>query len=164
MIEVRTGARLHFGLLSPGRDAGWSNVDGERIAARSFGGIGLMVDEPGIVLRVEPALFWSASGPLYERALDFARLFKTSLPGVKPHAIIVERIAPEHCGLGVGTQFGLAVAKALALAGGQPGWNAVELAGRVGRGRRSAVGVHGFEHGGLIVEGGKQGTEAVAPL
>jgi beta-RFAP synthase len=38
------------------------------------------------------------------------------------------------------------------------------LAVRVGRGERSAIGVHGFDRGGQIVEGGKLPGEAIAPL
>jgi beta-RFAP synthase len=40
----------------------------------------------------------------------------------------------------------------------------VDLASLVGRGRRSALGIHGFAHGGFLVEGGKQSAEAIAPL
>ncbi len=39
--EVRTGARLHFGPLASGAEAG-----------RCFGGIGMMVAEPAIAFRV----------------------------------------------------------------------------------------------------------------
>jgi beta-RFAP synthase len=38
------------------------------------------------------------------------------------------------------------------------------LAQWVGRGERSAIGVHGFAQGGLIVEGGKLDPDAVSPL
>ena len=38
------------------------------------------------------------------------------------------------------------------------------LAGRVGRGERSAIGVHGFDRGGLIVDAGKELGGEVSPL
>ena len=41
---------------------------------------------------------------------------------------------------------------------------AAELAVRVGRGERSAIGVHGFDRGGLIVEAGKRPGQGVSPL
>jgi beta-RFAP synthase len=66
--------------------------------------------------------------------------------------------------LGTGTQLGLAVAKALAVAHGKSDWDAVALARRVERGRRSAIGVHGFQHGGFLVDGGKTATTTLAPL
>ena len=82
----------------------------------------------------------------------------------QPFAVLVERCPAEHIGLGVGTQLGLAVAKALAVAGGRGDTSAVELAAMIGRGERSAIGVHGFDRGGLLIEAGKQPGEAVSPL
>ncbi|HXG12188.1 MAG TPA: beta-ribofuranosylaminobenzene 5'-phosphate synthase family protein [Gemmataceae bacterium] len=169
MIRVRTPSRLHFGLLSlPGLQVErWPNVSAEEVLpARRFGGVGLMVEEPGIVLTVSPAASWSAEGPLAERALAFARRFVQTLPPgtLPPHRLIVEHSAAEHSGLGTGTQLALAVARALAAAAelGEP--DAIELARRVGRGLRSAVGIHGFAHGGFLVEGGKRPGQEIAPL
>ena len=141
MIRVETGSRLHFGLFNLGQ------------GPRRFGGVGLMIEAPATSVTVQPAAAWSADGPLAERALAFARLVTT-----EPQAIRVERAAPEHVGLGTGTQLALAVAKAI-----RPALEATELAGLLGRGQRSAVGIHGFQLGGFLVEGGKE-TEAVSPL
>jgi beta-RFAP synthase len=66
--------------------------------------------------------------------------------------------------LGVGTQLGLAVAKALAVGCGAGELPAPELALRVGRGERSAIGVHGFDRGGLLVDAGKLPGAGVSPL
>jgi beta-RFAP synthase len=165
MIAVRAASRLHFGLLSPGDGEPWPDLDGRAaLPARRFGGVGLMVEEPSVLMHIEPASFWTAAGPMDERALCFAHEFRNSTPGLAPHAILVDRVPAGHSGLGIGTQLGLAVAKALAVATGHPDWGVLELARRVGRGRRSAIGIHGFEHGGLIVEAGKRGVEPVAPL
>ena len=71
---------------------------------------------------------------------------------------------PHHAGLGAGTQLGLAVARAMAIAAGHEDWDAPELARRVGRGLRSGVGVHGFGRGGFLVEAGKRSQECLAPL
>src|SRR5262249_25766711 len=158
MIRVETGSRLHFGLFNLSSDDAWSNVDGDAvIPARRFGGVGLMVESPGILLAAEPAKSWSASGPLSERALEFARRFSSSLVAqeLPPHRFVIERAAPEHAGLGTGTQLGLAVAEVLAVSAGHPEWAVPELAARVGRGHRSGIGVHGYRHGGFIVDGGK---------
>jgi beta-RFAP synthase len=168
MIRVRTGSRLHFGLFAPppgdGPAAPWPNSLGEAVLpARHFGGVGLMVQAPGLELAAAPAANWSAEGPLAERALAFAHQFARSLPVAFPHRLVVVRCAPEHAGLGTGTQLGLAVARALAEGHGLD-LSAAELAQRVGRGRRSALGVHGFAQGGFLVEAGKRAGEAVAPL
>jgi beta-RFAP synthase len=161
-IRVQCASRLHFGLLSlpaAGRDQ-------SALPARSFGGIGLMVHDPGLAVTVCPADAWHAEGPLAGRALEYARRFVLTLPADRrrPYGVCVERSAPEHAGLGTGTQLGLALTRALAVAAGQAELDAVELAHRVGRGRRSALGVHGFARGGLLVDAGKHDPETVAPL
>jgi beta-RFAP synthase len=78
--------------------------------------------------------------------------------------LVIEASGPEHAGLGTGTQLGLAVAAALAEVAGLGKLPAAELARRVGRGARSALGVHGFDHGGFLVEAGKVRSDAIAPL
>jgi beta-RFAP synthase len=168
MIRVTAPARLHLGLLNPGGTPGelWPDRHGTpAVPARTFGGAGLMVREPALRLAVAPAGEWSAEGPLAERALAFARRFAATLPGdaVRPCRLVVEQAPPEHVGLGTGTQLGLAVAAALAAAHGISA-PVPELAARVGRGLRSGVGAHGFERGGFLVDAGKRGPEAVAPL
>jgi beta-ribofuranosylaminobenzene 5'-phosphate synthase len=168
MIRVTAAARLHLGLLSPADEHGglWPDRRGEpALAGRVFGGAGLMVGEPALRLTVTPGGEWSAEGPLGERALAFARRFATTLPpdAARPCRLVVEQAPPEHVGLGTGTQLGLAVAAALAAVHGISA-PVPELAARVGRGLRSGIGAHGFERGGFLVDAGKQGQEAVAPL
>jgi beta-RFAP synthase len=159
MIRVVTGSRLHFGLLGLAPPPGGP-------AARSFGGCGLMVREPAVGVSVRPAGDWHADGPLAARALDFARRFATTLPpdALAPQRVTVETCPPEHAGLGVGTQLGLAAALALNRAAGLPDLEVTDLARRVGRGARSAVGVHGFARGGFLVEGGQRTPGELAPL
>jgi beta-ribofuranosylaminobenzene 5'-phosphate synthase len=167
MICVQAASRLHFGLLSlPSADDESNHAGGESLATRRFGGVGLMVQQPGIRLTVQPAATWSADGPLGARALAFARQFAQAVPPatVTPQHLIIERCAPEHAGLGTGTQLGLAVARALTTAFELPALDAVELARRVGRGRRSALGIHGFAQGGFLVEAGQRRPDAIAPL
>jgi beta-RFAP synthase len=168
MIRVRAASRLHFGLFSLPTEGtprpSWPNSLGQPVLpARRFGGVGLMVEAPGLDVRAEPAPAWSAEGPLADRALAFAQQFARTLAAPRPQRLVIERAPPEHVGLGSGTQLGLTVARALAAAHGLD-LDAVELARRVGRGRRSALGVHGFERGGFLVEAGKRGAEGVAPL
>jgi beta-ribofuranosylaminobenzene 5'-phosphate synthase len=168
VTRVTAPSRLHFGLLSlpaAGPDR-WPGLDGNPgQPVRHFGGVGLMVDRPGLVVRIEPANEWSAAGLLADRALGFARRVVDSLPTDerRPFRVEVEAAPAEHTGLGVGTQLALAVAKGIAVELGHE-WPVTELATRVGRGERSAIGVHGFALGGLIVEGGKRAGEAVSPL
>jgi beta-RFAP synthase len=170
MVGLRAYSRLHFGLLNPGGEGapGAAARDGSA-RPRRFGGVGLMVERPGLRLRVEPSASWSAEGPLSGRALVFAQRFARSLYHEKndidlsPRRLTIEWAAPEHIGLGTGTQLGLAVAQALAVSWGVED-DVSTLAHRVGRGMRSALGAHGFERGGLLVESGKQSAEGLAPL
>lgn len=160
MIRVVAPSRLHFGLFHV--------PTGEPKAAneRSFGGVGLMIDQPGVVVAARTAASSQFEGVLASRAQEFATRFLVSLPESRRQAfqVLVERCPREHIGLGVGTQLALAVAKALAVAGEEGDGPAVTLAERVGRGERSAVGVHGFDAGGLIVEAGKRPGETISPL
>jgi beta-RFAP synthase len=157
MIRVETGSRLHFGAFQFGGAASGTG--------RFFGGAGLMVSTPGIRLSVAPAREWQATGPLAARALEFARQFAASFPAaaMPAHHIAIDQAAPEHVGLGTGTQLGLAVAHALAESAGCA-LDVLELARRTGRGARSAIGIHGFAEGGFLVDAGKQAGEAIAPL
>lgn len=163
-VEVTTPARLHLGMLSfgvPGR--------------RAYGGVGVMIDRPGVHLRVTRVTRptgdrFTASGPLADRAAGFARSCAEAwrLDHDAACAIDVERVPASHAGLGSGTQLGLAVAAglrqlfhaspAIADPDGIVRFDAagsVDLARAVNRGRRSCVGVYGFGGGGLIIEGGR---------
>jgi beta-ribofuranosylaminobenzene 5'-phosphate synthase len=169
LIRVRAPSRLHFGLLSLGGRA-----------ERHFGGVGVMVDAPGLTLAVRRAQELSAAGPLAERALGLAREFaKNQLPREPACLIEIESAPLEHVGLGTGTQLALAVAAGLSawakaesapLAGESircssvSDVDAVRWAHQVGRGERSAIGTHGFARGGLLVEGGKRAAGSVSPL
>ena len=171
MVRVWTPSRLHFGLLSLGGDGqAWPDRLGRRLVpARRFGGVGLMVERPAVQIAAWPAAAWSADGPLAERALTFARRFEESIrqerpdADLRPQRLVVEQAPPEHVGLGVGTQLGMATARALA-----EQWGCVpdipDLARHVGRGQRSALGVHGFLRGGFLVESGKRDGDLLAPL
>jgi len=170
-VEIRTPARLHLGMLSFGTPD-----------TRSFGGVGVMVDRPGLHLRIRRANRLEARGPLAERALKFARSCMQAWGlGDVGCGIDVVSAPATHAGLGSGTQLGLAVAagvRHLFARESEPAettvphpadapldpasqeWlfdmqDALELARVTGRGRRSCVGVYGFSRGGLIVEAGR---------
>jgi beta-RFAP synthase len=131
---------------------------------RRFGGLGVSVARPAVVVEAEPADELSAEGVDAERALMFARRCRRAL-GLSggAHLRVAEAIPP-HVGLGSGTKLALAVAQALAALHGRA-VEAPELAEAVGRAARSAVGTWTFALGGLVVEGGvRRGVEQPAPL
>ena len=154
MVRVEAPARLHLGMLAVADGGG----------GRRFGGLGVSVSRPAVVIEAEAANELSVDGPEAERALMFARRCRDALglPG-GAHLRVVEAIPP-HVGLGSGTKLALAVAQALAALRGRTA-DAPALAQAAGRAARSAVGMWTFAFGGLVVEGGvREGTERPAPL
>ncbi len=67
-LEVAAPSRLHFGLLSFGTDQSSSPF-------RQFGGAGVMIDQPGLLLRIFSNEQLAATGPAAERALGLAHRF-----------------------------------------------------------------------------------------
>jgi beta-ribofuranosylaminobenzene 5'-phosphate synthase len=116
----------------------------------------------------EPASRWSAEGPLAERVLQVAQRVTTRLAregaAVPPTRFRVLSAPREHVGLGVGTQLSLAVTRMLATLAGLPELSTVRLAELSERGLRSGIGLHGFIHGGLIVDGGHRTSGSLPPL
>jgi beta-ribofuranosylaminobenzene 5'-phosphate synthase len=152
-VRVQAPARLHLGMLAVAGDGD-----------RRFGGLGVSVSRPAVVLEAQAADELSVEGAEAERALAFARRCRDALglPG-GAHLRIVETIPP-HVGLGSGTKLALAVAQALAALHGRT-VDAPALAEAAGRAARSAVGMWTFALGGLVVEGGVRGAaERPAPL
>jgi beta-RFAP synthase len=154
-LQIDAPSRLHFGLLSFGRASG-----------REFGGVGLMVESPGLSLEAEPAERLTVSGPLSGRVQEFALRWQRYCgadASVGFH-LRLRRVAPQHVGLGTGTQLALAVAAALYHLNDRPLPDATTLASAVGRGSRSSVGTHGFLLGGLIIDQGKSPGQRLGSL
>jgi beta-ribofuranosylaminobenzene 5'-phosphate synthase len=152
-VRIEAPARLHLGMLAVAGDD-----------ARRFGGLGVSVSRPAVVVEAQPDDDLSVEGAEAERALAFARRSREAL-GVQGGARLrmVETIPP-HVGLGSGTKLALAVAQALAALNGRE-VDAPALAQAAGRAARSAVGTWTFGLGGLVVEGGVRGGEdRPAPL
>lgn len=154
-ITVTAPSRLHFGLFGLQQGEG-----------RMYGGVGAMVDQPTLKLRVVPAERFECAGNLTERVQEFAQRWAefhrlSQLPDCR---VEVLEAPTNHVGLGVGTQLGLSVAAGLNAFAGLPAAGPQELALSVGRGLRSAIGTYGFVMGGLIVEQGKLPGEPISPL
>jgi beta-ribofuranosylaminobenzene 5'-phosphate synthase len=144
-IRITAPSRLHFGLMNvpvPGQPN-----DGPR-----FGGLGLMVEKPGLTVTATEAEAWSFAGSLAKRAEAMVK----AMPFARPYAIHADGPA-EHVGLGIGTSLGMALAE---IAVG-PASDA-RLAEVAGRGLRSGIGVHGYRAGGFIIDHGKREGEALS--
>ena len=154
-IQIIAASRLHFGLLAPAsRDS------------RRFGGVGVMVEHPSVQLTASSQEHFSVHGFAADRVREFAKLWSAfhGLDSPPKCRLSIDSLARMHAGLGIGTQLGLSVARALCELYDKLPTTPPELARSVGRGQRSAVGTYGFFYGGLIAEPGKQATDTLAPL
>ncbi|MCC9602546.1 beta-ribofuranosylaminobenzene 5'-phosphate synthase [Stieleria sp. JC731] len=144
-IYIRTGARLHFGLLD---------------CHAPFGGLGLMVDQPETVIEVIEADAYQLSDSVMQ--VGFAERSDAivsracehfGVDGLPPIKISILATPPLHQGFGSGTQYSLALAEACCRVLGD---DSVPIETMVldiaGRARRSAIGAHGYFVGGLIFE------------
>jgi beta-RFAP synthase len=130
-----------------------------------WGGVGVMIEPPSVTVKIKPAASLVVSGSHVARSEQFVRSVTRDWQLPTPPACRVEVTAPsEHIGLGVGTQLGLSIAAGLRQYLVLPALAANALATSVGRGRRSAVGTHGFLLGGLIVDAGKEPVEPLGTL
>ncbi len=153
-IVVTAPARLHFGMLDP---AG--------LGARRFGGFGVGVESPRVVVAVRrrsgDAVSVSGSEP--ERATTFARQARRAFGLSGGVEVNVREAIPPHVGLGSGTKLGLAIARGLAeLAGISAGPE--QLTEASGRGARSSVGCWTFAAPGLVVEAGVRDGDYISPV
>ncbi|MBX0323899.1 GHMP kinase [Halomicroarcula sp. F13] len=138
MATVTTAARLHFGFQN-------LSLAHERL----YGGVGLALDEPRLVVEATPAdgvdCDDDEATPYAERVVE-----ALDVPGAR---VRVEDRFPRHVGLGSGTQLALATLVAVARAH-ETTADARTYAPALGRGGRSGIGVATFERGGFVVDGG----------
>jgi beta-ribofuranosylaminobenzene 5'-phosphate synthase len=140
-VIVETPSRIHMTLTDLAGDRG-----------RVDGGVGVTLDDPGIVVEAEMNEVLSVRGENADRARAAAKavIDRFDLGGAD---LTVRHCYKQHVGLGGGTQLAMAVGKALCELYGQPA-SAREIASAAGRGGTSGIGVAAFERGGFIVDGG----------
>lgn len=134
MLEVVGLSRIHITLI---------DLDGKY--GRIDGGVGVALSEPRVRVRVGECNKPPSWVPF-------------PIPGY-----CVEEDYQEHVGLGHTTQFRLALAK-LSAEYNFKRLSAYELARLVNRGGTSGVGVHVFERGGFVVDGGHSKKVKPRPL
>jgi beta-RFAP synthase len=143
-VYVKTPARLHFGLIDLNGDLG-----------RMFGGLGVAINQPNIIIHAQPAQGLLVTGAETELATLYVHKFFKAFPNASNVHIHVEKVIPAHIGLGSGTQFALAIAVALAKLTGITA-SISELALAMGRVQRTGIGTAIFQHGGFVIDGGKK--------
>ncbi|PIK73462.1 GHMP kinase [Methylobacterium frigidaeris] len=98
-----------------------------------------------------------------ERVRGYAALAARHLGVPETGAFHLADLIPAHAGFGSGTQLALSVAAALAALHGAP-FAPAAFADVLDRGNRSGVGLAAFVTGGLIVDGGRDDSEAPPPV
>jgi len=144
-VIVSTPSRIHVTLID--MHGGSGRVDG---------GIGIALDEPGILLEAELSPVLQVSGgdaATRERIGHLANCVLQGLGAGGSVAITLRSRYPAHVGLGSGSQLSLAVARAVSELHGRH-LPVRELARLVGRGGTSGIGTAAFEYGGFIIDGG----------
>lgn len=154
-VRVITPSRLHCGLFRFHHESD-----------RQFGGVGMMVDRPGVELRLSRSSQMRIVGPCAQDVGKWAlrTMAALGLPAGTACRIEVRTACRRHVGLGLGTQLALGVVSGLTTLFEGRRRTASQLATLAGRGRRSAIGTHGFLHGGFLVEEGKRSNEALGRL
>lgn len=148
VVTVRAPGRLHLGFVDPSGSLG-----------RRFGSLGLVIDAPHTEIEIGPASAddFVATTPAAhaetERARWHVQQLRERTGRREPLRLVIVQALPAHAGLGSGTQLALAVGRAFAR------WQHLDLptamlAAWLGRGLRSGIGIAGFDHGGLLLDGG----------
>jgi len=160
-MKVRCSGRLHMGFFDLHGGVG-----------RKFGSIGLSLDEPSLAIEVRAAERLNVTGEpavpgtVLAKASAIAQQLITRLDLAGGIDLHVSQHIPEHAGLGSGTQIALAVGAAISHLY-HLDLSARKIAELAGRGRRSGIGIAAFDHGGLLIDGGRvtsPDSNAVPPL
>jgi len=151
-VTVAVPARLHLGFF---------DLDGG--LGRRFGSIGVAISDLQTRIAIERASATEITGPESDRVEHHLDTMRRELGIAGGHRIDVLDAVPAHSGLGSGTQLALAVAAAVRRLHDLP----LDVAGdaiRLDRGARSGVGVGLFDHGGVVVDGGRGAAMRPAPV
>lgn len=156
-VRVAAPARLHLGFLDPAATLG-----------RRFGSVGLVIDGLDTVVEIGHAsrdVFEAVDGAdaALARAVDHVRALRQATRCHAPVHLALRRAPPMHAGLGSGTQLALATGRAFCGLF-DLGLETGAIAALLGRGARSGVGIAGFDHGGLLLDGGPRADGSAAAL
>jgi beta-RFAP synthase len=141
-VYVKAPARLHLGLIDLGGELG-----------RIFGGIGVAISHPNVILEAQPSQSLTVKGEKSHFVKLLVERFLKNYHIEAKVTVNIKQTIPEHVGLGSGTQLALAVATALAKLSHVKA-SVRNLALAMGRRKISGVGTAVFKQGGFVVEGG----------
>lgn len=143
-ITVKSVCRLHLGFLDLRGDLG-----------RSYGSIGVALRIPRTIVTADRAEHLIIENGNRNRIMALVERFSQHYRVQPKVRIRLLDTIPEHSGLGSGTQLALAVATVLAMLYDIEA-DPYGISSIMGRGKRSGVGIAGFESGGFIIDSGRK--------
>ncbi len=148
-VSVTTHGRLHLGFF---------DLSGQ--VQRRFGSLGVAIDA------YQTALTVSTQSQQLQADPWASGILQQHLKATQVNQLLylnIQQAVPRHSGLGSGTQMALAIGAAVNTLIGQPVHSA-QIAATHQRGARSGIGIATFDHGGLVVDGGRGPDTIVPPL
>jgi beta-ribofuranosylaminobenzene 5'-phosphate synthase len=159
-LIIETPSRLHITL-----------IDLNGVYNRIDGGVGLTIEEPKLILEVEPTkrnneIIFKKSKDLnksrmddYQKKIEDATTRMVKFLEIESNfKFTVIKTFPSHSGLGSGTQLALAIGKLISKIHNKE-LSVNKIAKIVGRGGTSGIGIVAFDNGGFIVDGGHSTSE-----
>jgi len=153
-MRIKTPSRLHFGI-----------IDLSREFDRQYGAFGITLKN-GYEIDIEPIEDGiQVKGSEREKKIGkrVYQKLKEKFDISTGFRILVKESISDHVGLGSTTQFTLGTGYGMIKEIGED-IPIIKLAQLLERGRFSAIGTHGFEKGGFILEGGKAKENEISPL
>lgn len=144
-VLIKSTARLHMGFFDLHGGLG-----------RKFGSIGLSLATPCIELSAIfcDKLHVTGAALAIDKVSIIAQQLITKLNINGSVSLDIKQHIPEHAGLGSGTQSALAVGTVISRLYNLD-LSTAQIAELTGRGGRSGIGIAAFDHGGLLIDGGR---------
>lgn len=152
-VLIKSTARLHMGFFDLHGGLG-----------RKFGGIGLSLATPSIELsaRFSDKLHVTGAASAIDKVSTIAQQLITKLNINGSVSLDIKQHVPEHAGLGSGTQSALAIGTVISQLYNLD-LSTAQIAELTGRGGRSGIGIAAFDHGGLLIDGGRASGLSASP-
>ena len=155
-VIVTCCARLHMGFFDLNGSAG-----------RMFGSLGVGINTPCTqveIARSEKTIIDVISAHHVSEIIEkIVKSPKIAHKIAQDFSVKINQYIPEHTGLGSGTQMALALGAGLNRLFNL-GLTVPQIAAITQRGSRSGIGIGTFEHGGLVIDGGRGNAEAPPPI
>lgn len=152
-MKVKTPSRLHMGIIDLSRE--FKRQYGA-LGATIKGGFTIEIEKKGSGLKTDTT-------PKNREDIEHVYSILKERFDIGGYEINVEEDIKRHVGLGSTTQLSLGTAMGIAMME-EIDVDTIEMARIIDRGTYSAIGTHGFQDGGFIVEGGKTVEHEISPL